>query len=58
MDDFHLPITLYKGMRTHPISHFISYDHLSLSFRTFAFFVVFELIPWSYVEAAQVFEWK
>ena len=60
-NDLHLPITLCKGTRActqHPISHFVSYDRLSPSFRAFALLVVSESIPLSHVEAAQVHEWK
>ena len=60
-NDLHLPITLRKGTRActhHPISHFVSYDRLSPSFRAFALLVASESIPRSHVEAAQVREWK
>ena len=60
-NDLHLPIVLHKGTcacTQHPISHFVSYDRLSPSFRAFAFLVASELIPRSHVEAAQVCEWK
>ena len=57
----HLLITFHKGTRActhHPISHFVSYDCLSPSFRAFAPLVAFESIPRSHVEAAHVREWK
>ena len=60
-NDLHLPIALRKGTRActqHPISHFVSYDRLSPSFRAFALLVASKLIPQSHVEAAQVREWK
>ena len=60
-NDLHLPIALRKGTRActqHPISHFVSYDRLSPSFRAFALLVASESIPQSHVEATQVREWK
>ena len=60
-NDLHLHIALRKGTRActqHPISHFVSYDRLSPSFRAFALLVASESIPRSHVEAAQVREWK
>ena len=60
-NDLHLPIALRKVTRActqHPISHFVSYDCLSPSFRAFALLVASESIPRSHVEAAQVLEWK
>lgn len=57
----HLSIALRKGMCTcthHPISQFVSYDHLSLSFCTFALSVASDSIPQSSIEAAQVPMWK
>ena len=47
-NDIHLPIALHKGTRActqHPISHFLSYDHLSPSFLVFALLVASESIP-------------
>ena len=41
-NDLHLPIALRKGTRActhHPISHFVSYDRLSPSFRAFSVLV-------------------
>ena len=60
-NDLHLPIALRKGTRActqHPISHFVSYESLSPSFRAFALLVASESIPRTHVEAAQVREWK
>ena len=60
-NDLHLHIALRKGTHTcthHPISHFVSYDGLSPSFRTFVLLVASESIPRSHVEAEQVREWK
>ena len=60
-NDLQLPIALRKGTRActhHPISHFVSYDRLSLSFRAFALLVASKSIPRSHIEAAQVREWK
>ena len=60
-NDLHIPITLNKGTSActhHPISHFVSYDCLSPSFRAFAVLVAFESIPQLHVEAAHVREWK
>ena len=54
-NDLHLLIALRKGTHTcthHPISHFVSYDRLSPSFRAFALLVASESIPRSHVEAA------
>ena len=58
---FTFPIALRKGTRAytqHPISHFVFYDRLSLSFRAFALLVAFESTPRLHVEAADVREWK
>ena len=47
-NDLHLPIALCKGTCActhHPISHFVSYDRLSPSFRGFALWVASESIP-------------
>ena len=63
LDDLYLPIALRKGTRVcthHPISHFISYDQLSLSLSlslslcAFSLSIAFKPIPRSHVEAAQV----
>ena len=53
-NDLHLPIALRKGTHTcthHHISHFVSYDRLSPSFRAFTLLVASESIPWPHVEA-------
>ena len=49
--DLHLPIALRCGKRhctSHLISHFVSYDHLSSSFRQFALSISTETVPKNY----------
>ena len=61
LDDLHLPIALRKGTRActqHPIAHFVSYERLSPTYRTFALVVSSESLPHTYHEALQVPEWK
>ena len=61
LDDLHLPIALRKGTRActhHPIAHFISYERLSPTYRTFALAESSESLPHTYHEALQVLEWK
>ena len=60
LDDLHLPIALRKGNRActqHPIAHFVSYERLSPTYRTFALAVSSESLPHTYHEALQVAEW-
>ena len=47
-----------RACTQHPISHFVSYDRLSPSFRAFALLVASESIPRLHVEVAHVREWK
>jgi hypothetical protein len=52
--DLDLPIAIRKGKRTytdHPISNFVSFDHLSPSFKAFSLLVSSILVPKSYKEA-------
>ena len=42
----------------HPIAHFVSYEHISPTYRTFALAVSSESLPHTYHEAFQVLEWK
>ena len=61
LDDLHLPIALRKGTRActqHLIAHFVSYERLSPTYRTFALAVSSESLPHTYHEALQVPEWK
>ena len=61
LDHLHLPIALRKGTRActqHPIAHFISYERLSPTYRTFALVVSSESLPHTYHEALRVPEWK
>jgi transposase InsO family protein len=49
-----LPIAVRKGTRTctsHPLSHFVSYDHLSPSFRAFSVSLSSVVVPKSYQDA-------
>ena len=49
--DLNVPFTIRKDKRsttTHPISYFVSYDHLSPSFRSFALSISTEFIPRNY----------
>jgi len=57
--DLDISIALRKGKQSytdHPISNFVSYDHLNLTFRQFA--LSFGSIPRSYTEALLVPAWK
>ena len=59
--DLNMPIALRKGVRSctqHPISKFISYSNLSLSFRAFTFKISSIMIPRSIEEVLSVPEWK
>ena len=59
--DFNVPIALRKGKRSctdYPISHFISYDRLTLSFRQFALSLSSVSLPRSYEEAILISAWK
>ena len=61
LDDLHLPIALQKGTcacTQHLIAHFVSYECLSLTYRTFALAMSSESVPRMYHEALQVPEWK
>ena len=61
LDDLYLPIALKKGTRActqHPIAHFVSYERLSTTYRTFALAVSSESLPHTYHEALQVPEWN
>ena len=61
LDELHLPIALQKGTRActqRPIDHFVSYECLSPTYRTFALVVSSESLPHTYHEALQVPEWK
>ena len=59
LDDLNLPITLHKGTRAytqHLIAHFVSYEHLSPTYHTFALVISFESLLHSYNEAFKVLE--
>ena len=54
-------IALRKNKRSytdHPISNFVSHDHLNPTFRQFALSLFSEFIPRSYTEALLVPSWK
>jgi len=54
-------IAFRKGKRSctdHPISNFISYDHLNLTFSQFALSLSSECILRSYTESLLIFAWK
>ena len=56
-----LPIALQKGNHyctTHPISNFVSYDHLNPFFRSFALFISYEFVPRNYQETLLIPHWK
>jgi hypothetical protein len=56
-----LPIAQRKGTRSctsHPISHFVSYDHLSPSFRAFSVSLSSLVVPKSYQEALSHPGWR
>ena len=56
-----LPITLRIGKRTctsHPISYFVSYDHLSSSLHAFTTSLNFVVVPKSIDEAMSIPNWK
>jgi len=59
--DFDVLIALRKGKRSctdHPISHFVSYDRLTLSFRQFAMPLSSLSLLTSYEEAMLIPVWK
>jgi len=59
--DFNVPITLCIGKRSytdHSISHFVSYDHLTPSFRQFALSLSSVSLPRLYEEALLIPAWK
>lgn len=59
-DPSSLPITLSKGKRTctsHPISHYVSYPHLSPSFPIFTSSVSYMVIPKSMKETLSIPGW-
>jgi len=59
--DLDVPIALRKGKRSytdHLISHFVSYDRLTLSFYHFALSLSYVSLPRSYEEAILVPAWK
>ena len=59
--DLHLPIVLRCGKRhstSHPISKFISYDHLSPVFCQFDLSISTETVSKNYSEALQISHWK
>jgi len=59
--DLDIPIALRKGNRSctgHPISKFVSYDHLNFTFRQFALSVSSEYIPKACEETLLVLAWK
>ena len=54
-------IVLRKSKRSytdHPISNFVSHDHLNPTFRQFGLLLFSEFIPRSYTEALLVPSWK
>ena len=55
-----LPIAIHKGKRTctdHPISNFVSFDHLS-PFKTFSLSISSLVVPKSYREALSHLGWR
>jgi hypothetical protein len=59
--DLDLPIAIHKGKRTctdHPISNFVSFDHLSPSFKAFSLSVSSLVVPKSYREALSHPGWR
>jgi len=59
--DLDIPIALHKGKQSctdHLISHFVSYDHLNLSFCQFVMSLSFISIPKSYEKVILVPDWK
>jgi hypothetical protein len=59
--DLDLPIALRKSKRTytdHPISNFVSFDHLSSSFKAFSLSVSSIVVPKSYREALSHLGWR
>uniref|UniRef100_A0A2N9J5N3 Integrase catalytic domain-containing protein n=1 Tax=Fagus sylvatica TaxID=28930 RepID=A0A2N9J5N3_FAGSY len=59
--DLDLPIALRKSKRTctdHPISNFVSFDHLSSSFKAFSLSVSSIVVPKSYREALSHPSWR
>ena len=60
-DDLYLPIALRKGTHActqYPIAHFVSYECLSPTYRTFDLVMSSELLLYMYHETLQVLEWK
>ena len=61
IDELDVPIALRKGVRTctqHPMSNFVSYDHLSISLRALATNLVGVDIPRTVQEALKEPKWK
>ena len=61
LDDLHLPFALRKGTHDctqHYIAHFVSYENLSLTYRTFSLVVSSESLPHTYDDNFQVLECK
>ena len=59
--DFDLSIAIRKGKRTctdHPISNFVSFYHLSPSFKAFSLSVSSFVVPQSYREALSHLGWR
>ena len=57
LPNFDISIALRNGKRsitTHPISHFVSYDHLHPSFRNFALFIFSKSISNNYKEVLHI----
>ena len=60
-DDLDVPIALRKGIHSctqHPISNYVSYDHLSPVFRAFLVNLSGVEISKSIEEALKILEWK
>ena len=59
--DLSLPTAIRKGKRTcteHPISNYVSFDHLSLSFKAFSLSLSSLVVPKSYREALSHPGWR
>ena len=59
--DLDLPIAICKGKRTcteHPISNYVSFDHLSPSFKAFSLSLSSLVVPKSYREALSHPSWR
>jgi hypothetical protein len=55
------PIAIRKGVRSctqHPISHYVSYNHLSPSYRAFVASISAITVPQNWREALMIPEWK